>query len=84
MTWKHEIQLRDLDPLQSIEITCRRCGLTYYEPASALLEQGEAMRYAFLNEIEKRLACKGRGCHGPVRIALMDSTETEGFVGGLP
>ncbi len=84
MTWKHEIQLRDLDPLQSIEVACRRCGLTCYEQVSALLEQDEAMRYAYLNELEKRLACKARGCHGPVRISLVDSTETEGFVGGLP
>ena len=84
MTWKHEIQLRDLDAQQSIEVTCRRCGRTYYEQASALLKQGDAMHYVYLNEMEKRLACKYRGCHGPVRITLMDNTETEGFVGGLP
>ena len=84
MTWKHEIQLRDLDAEQSIEVTCRRCARTYYEQASALLELGDAMGYAYLNEIEKRLACKDRGCRGPVRIALMDNTETGGFVGGLP
>ncbi len=84
MTWKHEIQLRDLDPHQSIEVTCRRCARTYYEQASALLERGDAMRYAYLNEVEARLACKSRGCHGPVRIALMDNAETGGFVGGLP
>ncbi len=84
MTWKHEIQLCDLDAHQSIEITCRQCGQTYYEQASALLKRGDTMRYAYLNEMEKRLTCKYRGCHGPVRITLMDNTETSGFVGGLP
>lgn len=84
MTWKHEIQLRDLDAHQSIEITCRQCGQTYYEQASALLKRGDTMRYAYLNEMEKRLTCKYRGCRGPVRITLMDNTETGGFVGGLP
>lgn len=84
MTWKDEIQLRDLDPDQSIEVTCRRCARTYYKQASALLEQGDTMRYAYLAEVEKRLACTYRGCHGAVRIALMDDAETEGFVGGLP
>jgi hypothetical protein len=84
VTWKDELQLRDLDAQQSIEVTCRRCARTYYEQASALLEQGDAMRYVYLDEMEKRLACKYRGCLGPVRITLMDNTETEGFVGGLP
>jgi hypothetical protein len=84
VTWKDELQLRDLDADQSIEVTCRRCARTYYEQASALLEQGDTMRYVYLDEMEKRLACKYRGCQGPVRITLMDNTETEGFVGGLP
>ncbi len=81
MTWKHEIQLRDLDGDQAIEVTCRRCGQTYYEQVSNLLGLG---KMSYLDEVEKRLACKRRGCRGPVRIALMDSAETDGFVGGLP
>ena len=84
MTWKDEIQLRDLDAGQSIEVTCRRCAYTYQAQVAALLEQGEAMRYAYLGEVEAQLACKYRGCHGPVRITLTDNAETDGFVGGLP
>ena len=84
MTWKQEIQLRDLDLNQSIEITCNYCNRTYYEQPSILLKQGDSMRYAYLNEIEKRLFCKYRGCNGPVKIALINNTETEGFSGGLP
>ena len=81
MSWKHEVQLRDLDAQQAIEVTCRRCGQSYYRQVSELLEWG---KMSYLDEVENRLACKGRGCHGPVRIALMDNAETDGFVGGLP
>ena len=51
MTWKQEIQLRDLDLNQSIEITCNYCNRTYYERPSILLKQGDSMRYVYLNEI---------------------------------
>ena len=81
MTWKDEIQLRDLDGDQSIEVTCRRCGQTYYEPVSALLGLGEM---SYLDEVEKRLVCVRRGCRGQVRIALDGGAATDGFVGGLP
>lgn len=81
MSWKHEVQLRDLDADRSIEVTCRRCGHSYYRQVSELLEWG---KMSYLDEVEKRLACQGRGCHGAVRISLMDNAETDGFVGGLP
>jgi len=84
VTWKHEIQLRDLDLHQLIEITCIHCNRTYYEKPSVLLKQSNSMRYIYLNEIEKRLFCKYRRCNGPVRITLINNTETEGFSGGLP
>jgi len=84
VTWKQEIQLRDLDLNQSIEITCNYCNRTYYEQPSILLKQGDSMRYVYLNEIEKRLFCRYRGCNGSVKIALINDTETEGFSGGLP
>jgi len=81
VSWKQEIQLRDLDADQSIEVTCRQCGQTYYQQVSELLGLGKMF---YLDEVEKRLACKHRGCRGGVRLSLMDSTETDGFVGGLP
>ncbi len=81
MTWKHDIQLRDLDDDLSIEIACRRCGQTYYKQVFNLHGLG---KMSYLDEVEKRLTCKRRDCHGLVRIALMDSAETDGFVGGLP
>lgn len=81
MSWKREIQLRDLAADQPLEITCRRCGWTHYQQALALLGLGGM---SYLDEVEKRLTCRQRGCRGPVRIALVDNTVTDGFVGGLP
>jgi len=81
VTWKHEIQLRDLEAGQSIEVTCRQCGHTYYRQVSELFALGKML---YLNEVERRLACKRRGCHGQVRISLVDGAETDGFVGGMP
>jgi hypothetical protein len=81
VSWKQEIQLRDLDADQSIEVTCHRCGQTYYRQVSELLGLGKT---SYLDEVEKRLACKQRGCRGGVRLSLMDNAETDGFVGGLP
>ena len=42
MSWKHEIQLRDLDKDQAVEVLCRRCNDAYYERVSDLLD-GEGM-----------------------------------------
>jgi hypothetical protein len=81
VSWKHDIQLRDLDADRSIEVACRRCGQSYYRQVSELLGLGEM---SYLDEVEKRLACQRRGCRGGVRLSLMDNAETDGFVGGLP
>jgi len=37
----------------------------------------------YIDEVERLLTCKNRGCDGAVRIALSHQGETEGFVGGL-
>jgi len=81
VTWKHEIQLGDLDADQSIEITCRQCGQTYYRQVAELTGMG---KMSYLDEVESRMACKRRGCHGGVRLSLGDNAVTDGFVGGLP
>ncbi len=87
MSWKHDIQLRDLDGDQSIEVLCRRCNDARYEKVSALLEaaaEADLTPFTYLDEVEARLACKRWGCNGPVTISLADGAETSGFVGGLP
>ena len=82
MNWKTDLKLSDLDTATRLEITCRRCGLTRYETAAALLSR-PALVHAHLDEVERMLACANRFCRGPVRIALTHSGKTEGFVGGM-
>ena len=38
MSWKSDLQLRDLDEAQAIEVLCRKCNDAYYERAADLLE----------------------------------------------
>ncbi len=86
MSWKHEIQLRDLDGDQSIEVICRRCNDAYYEVVSNLRESAAAglTPFSYLDEVERSLACKRWGCAGAVTISLAGNAETSAFVGGLP
>ncbi len=88
MSWKHEIQLRDLDGNQAIEVLCRRCNDAHYERVSTLLEAAaEAATmtpFTYLDEVEARLTCNRWGCNGPVTISLAGNAETSAFVGGLP
>ena len=85
MSWKSDLQLRDLDEAQAIEVLCRRCNDAYYEQAASLLEAAAALTPdTYLDEVEAHLTCKRWGCAGPVTISLTDSAETSGFVGGLP
>ena len=86
MSWKQEIQLRDLDGGQAIEVLCRTCNDAHYEQVAALLE-GETQDITpdtYLDEVEARLACRRWGCKGKVTISLADGAETSAFVGGLP
>ena len=84
MSWKHEIQLRDLDGDQSIEVLCRRCNDAYYERVSELRGKAGLTPFSYLDEVERRLACKRWGCAGPVTVGLAGNAETSAFVGGLP
>ena len=82
MNWKQELQLRDLDPAQPIEVQCRICGHGHNEWPSELLQQ-EELTYVYLDELEHHLKCTRRGCHGPVRLSLAKPGDTEAFVGGM-
>ena len=80
--WKHNLQLLDLEAETRIEITCRTCGYVWYMRAGQLLSDGHNA-FLYLDELEARLRCRAKGCHGHVRISLSAETETEGFQGGL-
>ncbi len=82
MSWKHEIRLADLPVEERLEITCRRCGKARYETAGDLLGRGE-FSHAYIDEVERELACADRFCRGKVRLAQMHDGKTEGFVGGM-
>ena len=83
MTWKTELQLRDLDPAQPIEVTCKECGYGRNEWPEALMVANEDWCYLYLDELEARLCCVQRGCPGAVRVSLAKPGDTEAFVGGM-
>ncbi len=41
MSWKRDLQLRDLEDDQSLELTCRLCGHTHYETPARLLRRAD-------------------------------------------
>jgi hypothetical protein len=81
-SWKDTLQIRDLDPLQRLEITCKTCGHIHYLDRQAITAMG-ARDTRYLDEVESRLRCKARGCSGRVRLSITRKGETSGFVGGL-
>lgn len=82
MSWKTDLQLRDIDNTQHIEATCRICGHVHYVNVPALLQQPE-LQFIHLDELETMTQCRKPHCHGTVRLALVHSNETQGFLGGL-
>ena len=82
MNWKRDLQLRDLEPGERLEATCRICKHTYYLHVDELHAR-EEFQFIWLDELEKMSVCKARGCSGPVRLAKTHQGEVEGFVGGL-
>ena len=82
MNWKTNLQVRDLEPTQRLEVTCKVCGHVHYLTRKQIVLSPER-EFLYLDEVERETVCKARGCHGPVRIALVRSGETSGFVGGL-
>ena len=82
MNWKRELQLRDLEPDQRLEMTCKTCGHVHYRFARELQIHNELL-FAWLDELERDECCHKRGCHGKVRLALCHDHTTSGFIGGL-
>ena len=81
-SWKDTLQLRDLDPAQRLELTCKACGHVHYLTASTAITSPKHGRLT-LSEIERLSVCKARGCKGRVRMALVRKGDASGFVGGL-
>lgn len=80
--WKTKIKVGDLADAQKLEMICKKCSrLTYITKAMICTAKGREQLY--LDEVERRAVCKGRGCKGRMRMAMVRLDEMSGFVGGL-
>ena len=84
MSWLHDMQLRDLGDGEAIEATCIRCLHVWIQsPVQLLLKVDH--RDVYLDEVAANLACPRSGCrHVGVRLTLVRTDDTSGFVGGMP
>lgn len=80
--WKSQIQVRDLDANQRLEMTCKTCGHVHYV-TQALICTSPEREFLYLDEVERDSVCRARGCRGAVRLAIQSNSATSGFVGGL-
>lgn len=80
--WKKNIQVRDLDVGQRLEITCKSCGHVHYLTRELICTSPER-EFLYLDEVERETICRARGCRGAVRLALVRRGDTSAFVGGL-
>lgn len=81
-SWKENVQVRDLDPGQKLEVTCKSCGYVHYLTREMICTSPER-EFLYLDEIEATTTCRARGCRGKVRLAMLRKGDTSAFVGGL-
>ena len=82
MSWKTELQVRDLDAKQVLEVSCKKCGHVHYLKPADLMAIPER-QFTYLDELERDTSCRKRECRGTVRLAIARKGDTSGFVGGL-
>lgn len=82
MSWKSNIQVRDLADSQRLEFTCQKCGHNRYLKVSDLLDVADVM-FLYLDEVESRARCNQRGCGGQGRLTVEQSNLSSGFIGGM-
>lgn len=83
MNWKRNIQLRDLEPEQKVELACQSCSYVRFTNAGDLIKS-RSDQNLYLDEVETRLSCGHRGCTGRVILALLHQGKVSGFIGGMP
>lgn len=81
-SWKESIQVQDLGDEQRLELICTKCNRLTYTTREQIYAKADYGQL-YLDEIEKRARCKGRGCHGRFRMAMERLKELSGFVGGI-
>ena len=80
MTWKTEMQVRDLDPGGKLNATCRACGYAWLEPVedlAAIIPHANA----FIDEAEQCLSCPDCRTVG-VDLVLANEMKPSAFVAG--
>jgi hypothetical protein len=82
VNWKSELQVRDLEPGQRLEMTCKTCGHVHYLTPIEIMASPER-EFLYLDEVERETFCKARRCLGNVRMALIRKDAASGFVGGM-
>ena len=82
MNWKTNIQIRDLDAEDRLELTCRKCGTVRWLTGQELRSR-KGKEHLTLGEVEMRARCRQRGCGGTTRLAMPAPQDTAGFVGGI-
>lgn len=82
MNWKTNIQVRDLEATDRLELTCKKCGTVRYITGAELQSRKGAGRL-WLDEVEKRSRCRVFGCGGTMRMARPPEGDTTAFVGGI-
>lgn len=91
--WKATLKVGDLADSQKLELVCRKCRRVTYTDKTMICESVERAQRGreetidptqlYLDQIEAKAICKGRGCHGRMRMAMVRLQEMSGFVGGL-
>lgn len=82
MNWRTNIQIRDLEPTDRLELICRKCGKLRWITGSEL-QARKGLNHLALREVEARARCRQRGCGGNMRLAMPSPQDTAGFVGGI-
>lgn len=82
MSWKSNIQVRDLDPSERITATCKICR-NIQHMTKAMICISPEREFLYLDELEAETICRARGCRGAVRLEMSAPEETSGFTGGL-
>ncbi|OYR18275.1 hypothetical protein [Brucella thiophenivorans] len=80
--WKTTIKVGDLADDQKLELICRKCKRLAYTDRAMLCEKIDRSQL-YLDQIESKARCKGRGCNGSMRMSMVRLKEMSGFVGGL-
>ena len=74
MNWKAHLQIRDLDPEQKLEATCKECGHVHIFTAAQVLRQGKDRGFLHIDELEAETICKARGCWGDRKSTRLNSS----------